>query len=158
MFRLLAGLALILSSQFALAAEPSFDFSLASNKGANLRLAEQRGDVIMLNFWASWCGPCRKEMPLLDELHARYEAAGFQVWGVNVDSERADAEKMLGKIPVDFPILFDSSGEVSKKYGIDAMPSSVFIDRDGNVRQIHRGYRDGDEAAYKKIIKELIRE
>lgn len=158
MFRLLAGLALILSSHLALAAEPSFDFTLASNKGDNLRLAEQRGDVIMLNFWASWCGPCRKEMPLLDELHSRYEAAGFQVWGVNVDSERADAEKMLGKIPVDFPILFDSAGDISKKYGIDAMPSSVFIDRDGNVRHIHRGYRDGDEAAYKKIIKELIRE
>ncbi|AMX03721.1 TlpA disulfide reductase family protein [Microbulbifer thermotolerans] len=158
MLRLLAALALIISSQFALAAEPSFDFTLASNKGKNLRLAEQRGEVIMLNFWASWCGPCRQEMPLLDELHARYEAAGFQVWGVNVDSDRADANKMLAKIPVDFPILFDSAGEVSKKYGIDAMPSSVFIDRDGNVRHIHRGYRDGDLAAYKKIIKELIRE
>ncbi|WP_323846371.1 TlpA disulfide reductase family protein [Microbulbifer magnicolonia] len=158
MFRLFAGLALILSSQLALAAEPSADFTLASNKGDNLRLAEQRGDVIMLNFWASWCGPCRKEMPLLDELHARYEAAGFQVWGVNVDSARADAEKMLVKIPVDFPILFDSTGSVSKLYGIDAMPSTVFIDRDGNVRHIHRGYRDGDEAAYKNIIKELIRE
>jgi len=158
MIRLIAGLALLFCSHLALAAEASADFTLASNKGDNLRLAEQRGEVIMLNFWASWCGPCRKEMPLLDELHARYEAAGFQVWGVNVDSERADAEKMLGKIPVDFPILFDSAGDVSKKYGIDAMPSSVFIDRDGNVRHIHRGYRDGDEAAYKKIIKELIRE
>ncbi|SHF23528.1 Thiol-disulfide isomerase or thioredoxin [Microbulbifer donghaiensis] len=158
MFRLLAALALIVSAHLASAAEPSADFTLASNKGDNLRLAEQRGDVIMLNFWASWCGPCRKEMPLLDELNARYAAAGFQVWGVNVDAERADAEKMLGKIPVDFPILFDSAGNVSKLYGIDAMPSSVFIDRDGNVRQIHRGYRDGDEAAYKKIIKELIRE
>ncbi|WP_250461358.1 TlpA family protein disulfide reductase [Microbulbifer litoralis] len=158
MFRFLACLSLALLAQLSTAAEPSPDFTLASNKGDNLRLAEQRGDVIMLNFWASWCGPCRKEMPLLDELHARYEAAGFQVWGVNVDAERADAEQMLAKIPVDFPVLFDSSSNVSKQFGVDAMPSSVFIDRDGKVRHIHRGYRDGDEAAYKKIIKELIRE
>lgn len=158
MFRLLACFFLALFAQLSLAAEPSPDFTLASNKGDNLRLAEQRGDVIMLNFWASWCGPCRKEMPLLDELHARYEAAGFQVWGVNVDAERADAEQMLAKIPVDFPVLFDSSGDVSKQFGVDAMPSSVFVGRDGKVRHIHRGYRDGDEAAYKKIIKELIRE
>lgn len=158
MLRLLASALLALSTQLATAAEPSPDFTLASLQGDNLRLAEQRGDVIMLNFWASWCGPCRKEMPLLDELHERYEAAGFKVWGVNVDSSRADAEQMLQRIPVDFPILFDSAGSVSKLYGVDAMPSSVFIDRDGNVRHIHRGYRDGDAAAYKKIIKELIRE
>ncbi|KUJ83812.1 TlpA family protein disulfide reductase [Microbulbifer flavimaris] len=158
MLRFIATLLLAAVAAHASAAEPSPDFTLASHQGDNLRLAEQRGDVIMLNFWASWCGPCRKEMPLLDALHDRYEAAGFQVWGVNVDAERADAEEMLRRIPVDFPILFDSKSDVSKLYGVDAMPSSVFIDRDGNVRHIHRGYRDGDEAAYKKIIKELIRE
>ncbi|WP_444883052.1 TlpA family protein disulfide reductase [Microbulbifer sp. PSTR4-B] len=158
MLRLVAAFILLISSIGISAAEPSRDFTLASNQGANLRLAEQRGEVIMLNFWASWCGPCRQEMPLLDQLHERYSAAGFQVWGVNVDAHRSDAEKLLGKIPVDFPILFDSTSEVSKMYGIDAMPSTVFIDRDGNVRHIHKGYRDGDEAAYKKIIKELIRE
>jgi peroxiredoxin len=155
---LIASLAVIFSFGTALASEPAADFTLASWKGENLRLSEQRGDVIMLNFWASWCGPCRQEMPLLDELHARYQAAGFQIWGVNVDSERADALQMLTKIPVDFPILFDSASAVSKQFGVDAMPSSVFIDRDGVVRHIHRGFRDGDEEAYKKIIKELIRE
>ncbi|MCO1332774.1 TlpA family protein disulfide reductase [Microbulbifer sp. OS29] len=158
MKRLVVLLSLFLSMSYVHAAEPSKDFTLASNQGANLRLAEQRGDVIMLNFWASWCGPCRQEMPLLDQLHARYSAAGFQVWGVNVDALRKDADTLLAKIPVDFPILFDSKGEVSKLYGVAAMPSTVFIDRDGNVRYIHKGYRDGDEAAYKKMIKELIRE
>lgn len=162
MLRLLARAAVAISIAFsasvASAAEASHDFTLASNKGANLRLAEQRGNVIMLNFWASWCGPCRQEMPLLNELNERYADAGFQVWGVNVDADRADADKLLAKIPVDFPVLFDGAGEVSKLYGVDAMPSSVFIDRDGKVREIHRGYRAGDEAEYKKIIKELIRE
>ena len=162
MFRFVATAAMARSMAFsvsvAAAAEQSPDFTLASNKGDNLRLAEQRGTVIMLNFWASWCGPCRQEMPLLEELNERYAAAGFQVWGVNVDADRADAEQMLAKIPVDFPVLFDGAGEVSKLYGVDAMPSSVFIDRDGKVRHVHRGYRDGDMASYKKIIKELIRE
>ncbi|GAB2513479.1 TlpA family protein disulfide reductase [Microbulbifer agarilyticus] len=137
---------------------PASDFTLASLKDGNLKLSEQRGEVIMLNFWASWCGPCREEMPLLNDLHARYQPVGFQVWGVNVDANPADAQAMLNKIPVDFPVLFDSKSDVSKLFGVQAMPSSVFIDRDGNVRYVHKGYRTGDEAEYKKIIKELIRE
>jgi peroxiredoxin len=137
---------------------PAEDFTLASAKDGNLRLSEHRGEVIMLNFWASWCGPCREEMPLLNDLHARYEPVGFQVWGVNVDANRSDAEALLGKIPVEFPVLFDSASDVSKLFGVEAMPSSVFIDRDGKVRYVHKGFRSGDEAEYKKIIKELIRE
>ncbi|WOX04216.1 TlpA family protein disulfide reductase [Microbulbifer pacificus] len=137
---------------------PAANFTLASLKNGNLKLSEQRGEVIMLNFWASWCGPCREEMPLLNDLHARYESVGFKVWGVNVDANREDAQAMLNKIPVDFPVLFDSESSVSKLFGVEAMPSTVFIDRDGNVRYVHKGYRSGDEAEYKKIIKELIRE
>lgn len=150
--------AALLAGAPALASIPASDFTLASQKNGNLRLSEQRGEVIMLNFWASWCGPCREEMPLLDSLHARYQPVGFQVWGVNVDADRADAEALLKKIPVNFPVLFDGSSDISKLYGVEAMPSSVFIDRDGNVRYVHKGYRSGDEAEYKKIIKELIRE
>lgn len=137
---------------------PAADFTLASLKDGNLKLSEQRGDVIMLNFWASWCGPCREEMPLLNDLHARYESVGFKVWGVNVDANREDAQAMLSKIPVEFPVLFDAESSVSRLFGVEAMPSSVFIDRDGKVRYVHKGYRSGDEAEYKKIIKELIRE
>ncbi|WGL15614.1 TlpA disulfide reductase family protein [Microbulbifer bruguierae] len=150
--------AALLAGAPAIASVPASDFTLASLKDGNLKLSEQRGEVIMLNFWASWCGPCREEMPLLDELHARYESVGFQVWGVNVDANRDDAQTMLNKIPVAFPVLFDAESSVSKLFGVDAMPSSVFIDRDGNVRYVHKGYRSGDEAEYKKIIKELIRE
>ena len=148
----------LLAGAPAFANAPASDFTLASLNDGNLRLSEQRGDVIMLNFWASWCGPCREEMPLLNDLHARYEPVGFQVWGVNVDANRDDAQAMLKKIPVEFPVLFDSASDVSKLFGVEAMPSSVFIDRDGNVRYVHKGYRSGDEAEYRKIIKELIRE
>ncbi|QKX16892.1 TlpA disulfide reductase family protein [Microbulbifer sp. YPW1] len=150
--------AALLAGAPASANVPAADFTLASLKDGNLKLSEQRGEVIMLNFWASWCGPCREEMPLLNDLHARYEPVGFQVWGVNVDANREDAQAMLNKIPVEFPVLFDSQSDVSKLFGVEAMPSSVFIDRDGKVRYVHKGYRSGDEAEYKKIIKELIRE
>jgi len=140
------------------AVELSPDFTLPSKSDGNLRLAEQRGEVIMLNFWASWCGPCRKEMPLLNDLHKRYSKAGFQVWGVNVDANRADADRLLKKIPVDFPILFDPNGKVGSLFNVDAMPTTVFIDRSGKIRHLHKGYRAGDEATYRKYIKELIRE
>ncbi|GMG88077.1 TlpA family protein disulfide reductase [Biformimicrobium ophioploci] len=158
MIRYFLSAVLLAASTVAMAAPDKPDFTLASNQGENLRLSEQRGEVIMINFWASWCGPCRKEMPLLNELDKRYKPAGFKVWGVNVDANRADAEAMLEKIPVDFAVLFDSDSSVSQQFGIDAMPSTVFIDRDGKVRHIHRGYRDGDDASYKKWIKTLIRE
>lgn len=151
-------LSAIVFSGAALAAEAAPDFTLKSKEHGNLKLSEQRGQVIMLNFWASWCGPCRQEMPLLDELHQRYSKAGFQVWGLNVDANQDDAERMLAKIPVTFPVLFDPEGIAGKLFSVEAMPTSVFIDRDGNIRYVHKGYRAGEEDTYRQYIKELIRE
>ena len=137
---------------------PAPDFTLKSDTGENIRLEELRGQVVMLNFWASWCGPCRQEMPLLDDLYERYSPAGFTLLGVNVDADVADAKAVLEEIPVSFPIVYDTNSKVSEAYNIDAMPSTVFIDRNGKLRYLHRGYKAGDEAEYRKIIKELIRE
>ncbi|MBB3169779.1 TlpA family protein disulfide reductase [Simiduia aestuariiviva] len=137
---------------------PAPDFTLKSRDGKNIRLSDLRGQVIMLNFWASWCGPCRQEMPLLDELSKRYSRAGFTLLGVNVEQDTAAGEKYLQDTPVSFPILWDPTSTVSKLYNIDAMPSTVMIDRDGNMRYLHRGYKPGYEKDYKKQIKELIRE
>lgn len=137
---------------------PAPDFTLKSNQGKNLRLADLRGQVVMLNFWASWCGPCRQEMPLLDELYERYNPAGFVLLGVNVDADPKEADKLLGEIPVSFPVVYDTNSKVSESYKVDAMPTTIFIDRDGELRYLHRGYKPGDEADYRKIVKELIRE
>lgn len=134
------------------------DFTLKSNTGANLRLSEQKGSVVLLNFWASWCGPCRKEMPLLEELHKKYAPLGFTVMGVNVDKDMNLADKILNDIPVSFPILFDPTGDVSKMYDVDAMPTTVIVDRDGNMRFLHRGYKPGYEEEYAAQVKQLIRE
>lgn len=134
------------------------DFTLKSLEGANLRLEEYRGQVVLINFWASWCGPCRQEMPLLDRLHQRYVDTGFAVLGVNVEGEEAPARELIDKIPVTFPVLIDEDQLVSELYKLEAMPSTVVVDRDGVVRYIHRGYKPGDEAKYVEVVKELIRE
>ncbi len=134
------------------------DFTLKSLDGTNLRLEEYRGQVVLINFWASWCGPCRQEMPLLDRLHQRYVDTGFAVLGVNVEGDAAPARALVEQIPVSFPVLVDEGQRVSELYRLEAMPSTVVVDRDGVVRYIHRGYKPGDEAKYVEVVKELIRE
>ena len=134
------------------------DFTLKSNGGENIRLSEYRGEVVLINFWASWCGPCRQEMPVLSELHDKYHALGFTVLGVNVEADTRKARKLLQDQPVSFPVVFDSDSVVSKQYDVVAMPSTVLIDRDGNMRYLHKGYKPGLEDVYQQQVRELVRE
>ena len=134
------------------------NFTLKSTKGENLNLVEQRGQVIVLNFWASWCGPCRKEMPVLQTFHIKYNTLGVLVWGVNVEQENQAGKDFLVDLNLSFPIFFDSSNTISASYKIEAMPTTVIVGRSGKVRYIFRGYKDGYEQKYAKAIKKLIRE
>jgi len=134
------------------------DFALKSSTGENLRLSEYRGEVVMVNFWATWCGPCRQEMPLLDELYSRYQRVGFRLLGVNIDDNSAKAMDMVSELGVSFPVLFDMRKEVSKLYQVDAMPVTVIIDREGTVRYVHNGYKPGYEEKYLDQIRSLLRE
>jgi peroxiredoxin len=134
------------------------DFALKSATGENLRLSEYRGDVVMINFWATWCGPCRQEMPLLNELYNRYQRVGFNLLGVNIDDDSSRAMKMATELGVSFPVLFDSRKEVSKLYEVNAMPVTVLVDREGNVRHVHHGYKPGYEEKYLDEIRSLLRE
>jgi thiol-disulfide isomerase/thioredoxin len=134
------------------------DFTLNSHSGNNLRLSEFRGEVVMINFWASWCGPCRQEMPLLEELYTQYNPMGFTILGVNVEEDSSKAKQLLKDIPVSFPVLFDNQSKVSKLYDVVAMPSTILVDRDGNVRYLHHGYKPGYEQAYQEQVRALIRE
>ncbi|VAX12472.1 Thiol:disulfide oxidoreductase related to ResA [hydrothermal vent metagenome] len=154
---------LICVSMFMLTAvqaesEMAPNFTLKSRAGKNIKLSELRGQVVMINFWASWCGPCRKEMPLLEKLYKKYKSLGFVILGVNVDDKPKQAESLLKQIDISFPILFDSDKKISAKYKVTAMPSSFFIDRDGKLRSEHKGYLPEYELLYKNEIKKLIRE
>jgi len=134
------------------------DFTLKSRSGENVKLSELRGDVVMINFWASWCAPCRQEMPLLEDMYKKYSDLGFVLLGVNVEEDSSKAIELLREVPVSFPILYDPTNEVTKLYKVVAMPSTVMVDRDGKMRYLHRGYLPGYEAEYIKQIKELVRE
>ena len=133
------------------------DFTLRSMKGPNLRLHEQRGQVVMVNFWATWCGPCRQEMPQLDRLYQKYRSAGFVLLGVNVDDDTHKAADVAAKLGVTFPVLLDTDKAVSRLYDLSTMPSTVLIDRDGKIRYVHRGYLSGYENDYEKQIRELLK-
>jgi peroxiredoxin len=161
--RLFAGLIICVLASISLASsnlagQPAPDFALKSASGENLRLSEYRGDVVMINFWATWCGPCRQEMPLLDELYSRYQRVGFNLLGVNIDDDTGRAMKMIDELGVTFPVLFDSRKEVSKLYDVGAMPVTVLVDRDGKVRHVHHGYKPGYEDKYLDQIRSLLRE
>ena len=137
---------------------PAPNFTLKSLGGNNLKLSEMTGNVVLINFWASWCGPCREEMPLLNALHKKYQPLGFTVLGVNVEEQIDGARGFLSNVPVDFPILLDNENKVSKQYKVVAMPTTVVVDRDGNMRYLHEGYKPGDEKKYRKMVKKLVRE
>lgn len=133
-------------------------FTLASRAGGEVSLADLKGQVVMINFWASWCGPCRQEFPALDQIYAKYKPMGFTLVAINVESEKADAEKFLAATPASFPILFDPGNKVSGSYGVSAMPTTVLVDRQGRVRWLHRAYKPGDEAKYIEQIRAVLRE
>jgi peroxiredoxin len=134
------------------------DFTLKSAEGRNLRLSEQRGRVVMVNFWATWCGPCKVEMPHLNRIYEKYRSAGFVLLGVNVDDDPKAAVALAARLGVTFPVLFDAEKSVSRLYSLDSMPATVLIDRDGKVRHLHRGYRDGMEATYDQQVRALVKE
>jgi peroxiredoxin len=137
---------------------PAPNFNLRAKDGGEVSLADLQGQVVMVNFWATWCGPCRQEMPHLEALYQRYSDLGFTLLGVNVEADSSGADKFLKETPVSFPILFDPKSEVSKMYDVIAMPSTVIVDREGNMRFIHHGYKPGYENEYQTQIRALLRE
>jgi thiol-disulfide isomerase/thioredoxin len=137
---------------------PAPGFQLPSSGSGPLALSDLKGQVVLINFWASWCGPCRQEMPVLEQLYRKYKPAGFTLLGVNVEPKSGDALGFLKSTPVSFPILFDTTSKVSTLYEVSGMPSTVILDRKGNVRYVHHGYKPGEESEYLDQIRTLMRE
>jgi thiol-disulfide isomerase/thioredoxin len=137
---------------------PAPDFVLDSNTGKPVKLSGYKGQVVMINFWATWCGPCREEMPLLESMYKQYKKQDFTLLSVNVEPDPKGATDWLKKTPVSFPVLYDVKSDVSNLYKVAVMPSSYFVDKKGNLRVVHRGYKAGDENEYMNSIRTLIRE
>ncbi len=155
--KFLTSLLLLLTSSVLIAA-PAPDFTLKSNQGKNIRLSELKGEIVLVNFWASWCGPCRKELPAFEKLYQKYKPLGVTILAVNVDDDPAKADELLAEVNISFPVLYDTDQKISELYKVSAMPSTYFINRDGELVNTHRSFKDGDEKKYKKLIKELIRQ
>jgi peroxiredoxin len=155
---LVAALVIALPAVAADPSGPAPQFSLASKGGGTVNLSQYKGQVVMLNFWASWCGPCRQEMPLLEDIYKKYNKLGFTMVGVNVEPDSKAADDWLKATPVTFPVAYDKDSKVSRLYDVSGMPSTVIIDRKGNLRFLHHGYKPGDEGEYINSIRALIRE
>lgn len=148
-------LALAMPVQAAAPGKAAPPFSLAGQSG-QVSLADYRGKVVYLDFWASWCGPCKRSFPWMGELQKRYGAAGLQVVAVNVDTSRADAERFLAQTPAAFVVAYDPAGATAKQYAIKGMPSSVLIDPAGQVLQVHAGFNDDAAAAIEAQIRQAL--
>jgi thiol-disulfide isomerase/thioredoxin len=138
--------------------KPAPDFALRSMHGPSMRLSEHLGEVVVINFWATWCGPCRQEMPLLDALYGKYKQAGLVLLSVNIDEQVEPAIEMAQTLKVSYPVLFDARKEVSRAFDVGAMPVTVLVDRAGVVRYVSEGYKPGYEKRYTDKLRELLNE
>lgn len=155
---LAAVLAVFSFNSFALSVgdkAPAFKLDRLEAKGTK-KLSQYRGKVVYLDFWASWCGPCKKSLPLLDDLRKKYKKNGFEVLAINLDEEKGEALSFLKKFPVSYPTLSDHKGILPDKYQIQGMPTSFLIDRKGRIAMIHTGFKSSDMAIIKKaVLKQL---
>ena len=132
------------------------DFVLKSLSGKNLRLSEYRGDVVMLSFWATWCGDCRAQLDELGAMRDRYQDAGVELLAVSLDQNARAAGDVKGE--TSYPVLHDAAGEVGRLYDVTKMPVMVLIDRGGVVREVFEGFRRGNEEQYLERVQALLRE
>lgn len=135
------------------------DFSLPSIDGSNtVKLSDFKGKVVYLDFWASWCGPCRVSFPVMEQLNKELKASGLSIVGVNVDEKTADATSFLKESPVSFTLAADPKASIPEVYGVEGMPTSYLIDRHGKIRLIHKGFKKADTDALKAEITKLLGE
>lgn len=161
--RALLFLLALLPSAAALALAPGSPMPEASapqlfEPARSLALRSLRGNVVYVDFWASWCVPCRQSMPALDALYRKYRERGLRVVGVNKDVADADAERFLKRVAVTFPLVADAKDEVARAFDVQAMPSGYLVDRKGVVRYVHRGYTAETAASLAAEIEALLNE
>ena len=154
-----------LALAFAIAAAPSQAvgigeaapaFSLRDAKGASVALERLRGQVVYVDFWASWCGPCRRSFPWMNELQRRYGDRGLTIVAINVDKDPADAVRFLERNPAQFAIAYDRDGSIPLAYAVEGMPSSYLVDARGKVVDVEQGFHDDRKAVVEQRIQSLL--
>jgi thiol-disulfide isomerase/thioredoxin len=128
----------------------------AIDKNESSALSQYKGKVLYVDFWASWCGPCAKSFPFLNEMHQQLKDKGLQIVGVNLDENLDDAKVFLAKYPAQFTVMADASKQCAKDFDVKAMPSSYIIDRAGKVQHIHLGFRPGEAKEVRMIVEKLL--
>lgn len=138
---------------------PSPDCAFTTLEGLPAKgLRALQGEVVYVDFWASWCPPCVKSFPFLNQLEHEFKAQGLHVIGVNLDEKKVDAQAFLDKNQVDFEIVADQTKQCAKDFGVIAMPSSFLIDRKGNVRYVHQGFRQGESDQLRAMVEQFLAE
>lgn len=137
---------------------PDFTLPVIANGDGSLAMEDFEGSVVYLDFWASWCGPCRLSLPALDAIYQELQDQGLVVAAITVDAVEEDALDFLERYPVSYPIAFDNSGDVPTAFAVNGMPSGYLIDRSGNVRAVHVGFKRGDEVALRDEIIAMLEE
>jgi peroxiredoxin len=151
-----------------LAAAPAFagvakgqrapDFSLPTLKGGRVSLAGLRGKVVLIDFWAQWCEPCKKELPQLQKLQQEFAAKDVVILTVNIDKSRENAERLAQQLGITLQVALDPAGSVAATYDLPKMPSSFVVDKKGIVRYVHEGFEGaGDVERFRKELDELAR-
>ncbi|MFZ6719958.1 TlpA family protein disulfide reductase [Undibacterium sp. Ji49W] len=148
-----------LSARALDAGKPAPEFSVQGGSGpspspgpAHIQLADYKGKLLYLDFWASWCGPCKQSFPWMNALQSKFGAQGLQVLAINLDSKAEDAAVFLKSVPASFQIGYDPKGVTPRQYDVKGMPSSVLIDRDGKVLSLHAGFNEGSKAKIEQAI------
>lgn len=124
--------------------------------GEAINLDRLQGKVVYVDFWASWCGPCLKSFPFMEEMHQQYGPRGLVIVAINMDQDPQDAHAFLAKHPVTFLLGQDIEGIVAEQYGVIAMPSSFIVDRDGLIKNVHYGFKSSDKQKIAALISKLL--
>lgn len=138
--------------------EFSPDFSLPDQNRQQISLTQLNGKVVLINFWATWCTPCREELPHFERLYQQYQSEDFEILAINVGDDKNKIDAFLSNIDISFPVLLDSDAQVSRLYEVNAMPTTIIIDKLGRQRMLHLGYRSGDEEKYYALITTLLKD
>ena len=140
----------------AVASTKAPDLTLKKLDNTSFKLSDYRGDVLYVDFWATWCPPCRKSFPWMEEMNQRYKDLGFKVVAISLDTKRAVIDQFLETMTTNFVIAHDPSGDSATQFQVKGMPSSYLIDRKGNIHLTHLGFNSNDKAKLEEEIKKLI--